>query len=163
MFSRMLKFTTVFLAMIAVFLMPMGVLSEFSTSPDTEQVFNEWVCTNYSIFFPDEASVDPKKDADGNPTKACSDYKDEGACEDATVEYDITEAGTCNAYPPYPLDKYNQYWWCETEKEIVPNGSCNWESGACIDDTSYEGDTLYYTSKCTTDRIDIPIPSQPAP
>lgn len=151
----MLKCTTVFLAMISVFLMPMGVLSEFSTSPDPEAEVDK-VCTSYNLgwFNPDEASVDPKKDADGNPTKACSEYEDEGECEDATVDYAIEEADNCDTDPPYDIDKYNRYWWCTTEKEIVPNGSCLWESDECTDDTSYDEDTLYYTSKCTTSQQD---------
>ncbi len=153
MLNRMLKPTTVFLAIIAVILIPMGVLSEFSTSPDTETVVDGLVCNTVAVVLL-EAIVEPVKDADGNPTKACSDYG-KVDCEEATVEYDIQEASTCNFYQPYQLDGY--YWYCTTEKKIVPNGKCKLDpDGNCIDDTSYEGETLYYTSKCNSNLFPRP-------
>ena len=148
MFSKMLKPAPVFLSIIAVILIPMGVLSEFSTDPNPDMSIDGLICNTSDEDF-QEASVEPKKDADGNPTKACSDYG-EADCGDATVEYDIIEASTCNTLPQYKelYDLY-YYWVCSTEKEIVPNGSCKLVDGNCTDDTSYEGATLYYTSKCS--------------
>ena len=158
----------VFLAIIGVFLIPMGVLSEFSTDPDPDEEIDGLVCgplidilskpvTTLEViahFEFLEASVKPKKDADGNPTKACSDYGEDD-CADATVEYDITEASGCEYTPPFPAP-YGEYWYCVTEKKIVPNGSCIWVNGNCTDDTSYEGETLYYTSKCSFDHFEWP-------
>ena len=94
----------------------MGVLSEFSSSSDSDVVVDGNICEN-----PQKATEATKLDTDDNPTKSCSGYGVDD-CKGKTAEYVITEAAGCTKIPDSQLTDY--YYYCVTTKKAVPNGKC---------------------------------------
>lgn len=144
MLRKMLNLTMVLFILMAFFVAPPSILSGSSDSED--EIALHKVCGD-----PTEKSVDLVKDADGNPTKGCSDYR-AVECDGKTAEYTVTEAAGCTEDAESP--DYPYYYYCITEKEEIKNGtvSCKvtrvGDDLKCTDGDDYSTTGVFYKSKC---------------
>ena len=148
MFRKMLNLTMVLFILMAFFLAPPSILSD-----SEEEIALHKMCGD-----PTESSVDLAKDADGNPTKGCSDYRGV-ECEGKTAEYVVTEAAGCTEDAESP--GYPYYYYCITEKKEIKNGtvSCEVDEGLpeddpkCTDGDDYSITGVFYKHKCESSQM----------